>query len=204
MALANQPAGAPRAPLKARVVPDAPGGPIAVYESADVDADLNAAIASGAPTPYGRVLWDMAPRVAHVVSAMELAGKRVLELGCGTGLVALVAARFGARVLATDVDDAVLDAVARAARDAAVAVDTALFDVRSRAPLPAADIVVAADVLYEAPLAASIARRVLEAKARGSVVVLGDPGRVFRDQLARILADAGVDAAFSADGVVVI
>ena len=45
------------------------------------------------------------------------AGERVLELGCGTGLLSIVAAKLGARrVVATDLDPQALDATAHNAR----------------------------------------------------------------------------------------
>lgn len=179
---------------------DAPGGPITVFESADVERDLDEAIAASGPTPYGRVLWASAPCVTQVLSSLPLAGRRVLELGCGTGLVTLFAARAGAHVLATDVDEGTLEAVRLGAQAldhaAAARVSTAFFDVTSAAPLPrvageVADVVVAADLLYEELLAAAAARRVAEARGQGSVVVVGDPGRVFRKRFEGLVADKG-------------
>jgi predicted nicotinamide N-methyase len=72
--------------------------------------------------------------------------------------------------------------------------------VRGSDALPPADFVVAADVLYEAPLASAIARRVIEARARKSRVVVGDPGRIFRALFAKLVAERGIDAPFAASG----
>jgi hypothetical protein len=49
--------------------------------------------------PYGVVLWPAAVALAHEVAARagEFRGRRVLELGAGTGLPGVVAASFGAR-----------------------------------------------------------------------------------------------------------
>ena len=41
--------------------------------------------------------------LADFISGLELSGKKFLDLGCGSGLVALVAARKGAIVTATDI-----------------------------------------------------------------------------------------------------
>lgn len=183
--------------LRPRIV-DAPGGPLTLFETDDADRDLDEAIAADRPAPYGRVLWSSGPCVGDVVAAMPLAGRAVLEIGCGTGFVSLVALRHGARVLATDVDEGALAAVRRARDelDAPGELQTALLDVRGTEPLPAADVVVIADLLYEELLAVAVARRVAEARGRGSAVVVGDPGRVFRGAFSRLLAEAGHPAPF--------
>ena len=175
---------------------DAPGGPLTVFESDDVDRDLDDAIARGGPTPYGRILWSSARCVADVVVRLGVRGARVVELGCGLGLVSLVAARAGARVLATDVDAFALGAVTRAAAEQGLTVECAYFDVTSPLALPEGDVYVAADLTYEERLTAAVGLRVLEAKARGARVIVGDPGRVFRPALVQVLHDAGVAARF--------
>lgn len=185
--------------LRPRTV-DAPGGPITLFETDDADRDLDEAIAANRHAPYGRVLWSSAPCVSAVLAGLSLAGRRVLEIGCGTGLVSLVAARAGAHVLATDVDEGALEAVRRGAAalaGLAGSLETAPFDVRGPAPLPASDVVVIADLLYEELLAGAVARRVAEARARDCVVLVGDPGRVFRGAFARLLAAAGHEAIFT-------
>jgi predicted nicotinamide N-methyase len=54
--------------------------------------------------PYGVALWPAAIALANDVAARADAfrGKRVLELGAGTGLPGIVAASLGARVVQTD------------------------------------------------------------------------------------------------------
>lgn len=193
--LVPAPSPAPKG-FRARQV-DAPGGPVTLFESDDVDRDLDAAIARGAPAPYGRVLWPSASACAAVLLELASSGavKSVLELGCGTGLVSLVAARAGLDVLATDVDEGALTAVAASAQvSAGSALRTAVFDVRGAASLPRADVVVAADLLYEELLAAALARRVREALASGAHVIVGDPGRVFRPRFDALVADGASDA----------
>jgi predicted nicotinamide N-methyase len=60
--------------------------------------------------PYGVMLWPSAIALAHDVLARgdELAGKRVLELGAGTGMPGIVAASLGARVLQVDHSESAL------------------------------------------------------------------------------------------------
>jgi predicted nicotinamide N-methyase len=169
-----------------------------VYEAKDPGRAVDDAIARRAPAPYGAVLWDSAVDVARALATRDLRGRTVLELGCGCGLCGVVAARRGAAVLCTDVDEEVFPAVTRAADEAGVGerVRVAPFDLAGAAPLPPADVVVLADVLYEPALAAAAARRCLEARARGSAVVVGDPERAGRRDFLRLLAAGGVDAAF--------
>jgi predicted nicotinamide N-methyase len=204
-------------PLRARFVSldDTPSPPegVIVYEALDPGRAVDEAIASGAPAPYGAVLWDSAVELARRLHRADLVGRRVLELGCGCGLVGVVCARRGARVLCTDVDPHTLVAVERAAADSGVVVATALFDMCGAEPLPAvhddgdadgdggaATDVILADVLYEPRLAAAAARRALEALAQGARVFVGDPERAGRDTFIRLVKDAGVDVAF--DGMV--
>ncbi|HTE21142.1 MAG TPA: methyltransferase domain-containing protein, partial [Armatimonadota bacterium] len=54
--------------------------------------------------PYGVALWPSAIALAHELAARgdAFAGKRVLELGAGTGLPGMVAASLGAHVVQTD------------------------------------------------------------------------------------------------------
>lgn len=54
--------------------------------------------------PYGVMLWPASIALAHdlIARAEGLRGKRILELGAGTGIPGVVAASFGARVLQID------------------------------------------------------------------------------------------------------
>ncbi len=127
--------------------------------------------------PYWAELWPSARRLADVVAAAELRGRRVLELGCGLGLPAIVAARGGADVLATDwAPEAVEAAAANAARNG-LAVRCRTADWRDSGELVADgpfDLVLAADVLYERRNAAPL-RALLGALS--AEVWLADPGR---------------------------
>src|SRR5687768_17259142 len=59
--------------------------------------------------PYWAELWDSALAVAEEVAAMDVAGRDVLDLGCGMGLTGSVAAALGARVVFADLEpDALL------------------------------------------------------------------------------------------------
>jgi predicted nicotinamide N-methyase len=127
--------------------------------------------------PYWSVLWRSGVALAHAVAGAELAGLRVVELGCGLGVPSLAAARAGARVLATDAEPEALELLDRNARENRLEVGTACVDWRAPDALVARgpfDLVLAADVLYErsavGPLLALLPRLAGE-------VWLADPGR---------------------------
>ena len=126
-----------------------------------------------------------------------VAGRRVLDVASGSGLVAIAAAKAGARsVLAGDIDDNALAAITlNAAANAAATVRPARFDLSTAALRPAAgaavaadcaegglppwDIVLAADVCYQRELAAVALRFLRAAREAGADVLLADPGRAF-------------------------
>jgi predicted nicotinamide N-methyase len=159
-----------------------PRGPLWVYECDDVDGALSAAILAGAEAPYGRVLWDAATAVAHAMESQPDAhvrwrDKAVVELACGVGLPSLVCARLGAAVTATDIDDAALYACVAAADAQGMVVRGAVFDLMGNDALPAADVLIVTDVLYDDSLTEAVCRRIEEAWRRGLELVVGCPGR---------------------------
>lgn len=181
---------------KERIV-DVEGVRVRLLEAADVDSLLDDAIDSGGPAPYGVVLWPSAVAVARrLVTGGDLAGRRVVDVGAGTGLCSLVAAKLGAEVLAVDVDEKPLALLAEAAKAEGLTLKTSTFNLLDNAPLPEGEVVVFADLLYEQVLAKGCARRALEAHRRGSRVLVGDPERAFRDTFAFVLARDGVPARF--------
>ena len=123
----------------------------------------------------GTVTWSSARALAaHLSERLELVrGKRVVEIGCGCGLVSLTCCALGAdAVLATDVEDDALARVAGAPGGAELS--TAFFDIFGDAPLPACDVLVASEIGYTEKLALGLARRAAEAVAVGATVVIAD------------------------------
>src|SRR3954466_7965297 len=108
---------------------DLPGGPLTVMQP-DEAAELpdDGAVEWAPLVPYWSVLWRSGVALGRELAEAELAGRRVVELGCGLAVPSLVAARAGAAVLATDGDDEALDLVERNARENAVTVETATVD----------------------------------------------------------------------------
>jgi predicted nicotinamide N-methyase len=155
-----------------------PGGGLRVLQPREAAELPDAGGVEWAPVaPYWAVLWRSGVVLARELGTDGLAGRRVVELGCGLAVPSLAAARAGAGVLATDVCPDALELVARNADVNDVRVETARVDWRApdelvaRAPF---DLVLAADVLYErasvGPLLSLLPRLAPEAW-------LADPGR---------------------------
>jgi len=128
--------------------------------------------------PYWAELWPSGIALARHVVGLPLGETRVLELGCGLGLPSLAAALAGARVLATDWAPEALALLEANAAANGIRVETALLDWRFGAPPRGPfDLVLAADVLYEARNAEPLLALLDEAVADGGVAIVADPGR---------------------------
>jgi predicted nicotinamide N-methyase len=128
--------------------------------------------------PYWAELWPSGLALARHVVTMPLGGKRVLELGCGLGLPSLAATLAGADVLATDWAPEALALLERNAAANGLMVETAVLDWRSGAPPGSPfDLVLAADVLYEARNAEPLLAVLDDAVAPAGTALIADPGR---------------------------
>jgi predicted nicotinamide N-methyase len=130
--------------------------------------------------PYWAQLWPSAIVLARATARLHPAGRRVLELGCGLGLPSIVAALEGAGVLATDWSpDAVAFAAANASRNGA-SLRTAVCSWTEPRPMVAEapwDLVLAADVLYEARNVAQLLELLPRLVDGSGEVLIADPGR---------------------------
>ena len=103
--------------------------------------------------PYWADVWLSAYVLAVELAKRRPPGARLIELGCGVGFSAVVAAGLGYRVLATDYYAEALEFVSANARlNGLDGLATALVDWRSPPDgMGRFDVVAAADVLYERP-----------------------------------------------------
>ncbi len=138
-------------------------------------------IAGCGASPYWAYPWAGGLALARYLAEhpQAVAGLRVVDLGSGSGLVAVAAAKAGARsVLAVDIDRNAVAAIALNAALNGAAVATCLADVTGGPP-PDADVVLAGDVFYAADVAARTGAYLARCAAAGLAVLVGDPGRVF-------------------------
>jgi len=136
---------------------------------------------SGLSPPFWAFAWAGGQALARYLldHPDEVAGRSVLDFGAGSGLIAIAAAKAGATsVLAAEIDNFAAAAIAAnaALNDVEIAVQTAdlLATVKS-----GWDVVTAGDVCYERPMADRVTAWLRMLTARGTLVLLGDPGRAY-------------------------
>lgn len=132
------------------------------------------------PPPYWAFAWAGGQALArYLLDHPELArGKRTLDFGAGSGLVAITAARVGALVTAAEIDPFARAAIRlnAALNDVAVEIESADAIGRLDAPW---QLILAGDMCYERPLAERLVAWLRGLAARGVTVLLGDPGRAY-------------------------
>lgn len=142
---------------------------------------------AGLPPPFWAFAWAGGQALARYLmdNPETAAGKRVLDVGSGSGLVAIAAMKAGAAsVTGTDVDPFALAAIGLNAAANGVAVEVLGGDLIG-GPRPAADLVTVGDLFYDRDLAARLLAWLDGFLADGVAVLIGDPGRNYlpRDRL---------------------
>lgn len=146
----------------------------------------------GLEAPYWAFAWAGGQALArHFLDHPEMvAGKRVLDIGAGSGIAAIAAAIAGAAsVTAADTDPFAAAAIRLNAvlNNAEVTVtEDNLLD----APTADWDVIAAGDVCYQRDMAGRFTAWLKSRAAAGALVLLADPGRAYRpedglEQLAR-------------------
>jgi ETFB lysine methyltransferase len=129
--------------------------------------------------PYWAEFWPSSIALAQRLATESGNGRSLLELGCGTGLVATVAASVGFDVTATDYyADALEFARLNILQNGAAVSATRHVDWRDfPEDLGRFDVVAGSDVLYERPNAAFIAAAFAAALKPNGLGILTDPQR---------------------------
>ena len=133
------------------------------------------------PPPFWATAWPGGQAVARYLldAPGVVAGRRVLDLATGCGLIAIAAALAGAAaVTANDLDPYALAAVDRNARANGVDIATVAGDLLD-GDGGDAEVVLAGDVFYSRDMATRMAAFVERVRGRGAQVFVGDPGRAF-------------------------
>lgn len=135
----------------------------------------------GLAPPYWATPWPGGQALArHLLDNPWLvAGRRVMDLGSGSGLCAIAAALAGSEhVRAFDIDQHACAAIQFNAAENGVSVEVVCADGVGLA-LTDVDIVIAADLWYERFLALRVNRWLRELSSAGVAVLIGDVGRAY-------------------------
>jgi len=148
---------------------------IGVWEASERDARR-----TELPPPFWAFAWPGGQALArHILDHPEVvAGRSVLDVGSGSGIAAIAAARAGATsVLASDVDPVALAAIRlnAAANRTRIALTGDVLDGSGED----ADVIIAADIWYERRLADRALALLNRASHHGAHVLIGDIGRAF-------------------------
>jgi len=137
--------------------------------------------AMNVPPPYWAFAWAGGQALARYLldNPALAAGRRALDLGSGSGLVAIAAAKAGAsRVLAADIDAFAVAAIGLNAAANGVTLQTTADDLLGAA-VDAFDLVLVGDLFYERPLAERVLAFLEAAHVSGAKVLAGDPRRSY-------------------------
>jgi predicted nicotinamide N-methyase len=134
----------------------------------------------GLPPPYWAFAWAGGQALARYVldNPQTVAGKRVLDVASGSGLVAIAALKAGASA----VEAGEIDAIACAAIAANAGANGFAFSPVAFDPIGADsgwEVILVGDAFYEKPLADRLLPWLETLAARGATILLGDPGRSY-------------------------
>jgi predicted nicotinamide N-methyase len=131
--------------------------------------------------PFWAAAWPGGQALARYVldRPATVAGRAVLDLGSGSGLVAVAAAHAGAAaVTASEIDPFGVTAIGLNAQLNGASGITVVGDVLGAGP-PDGGVVLAGDVCYDRVMTARVLPFLDAARGRGCEVLLGDPGRPY-------------------------
>jgi predicted nicotinamide N-methyase len=132
-----------------------------------------------APIPFWAFAWGGGLALAHYVrdNPQVIAGKRILDLGSGSGLCAIAALKGGATsAVAVDVDPIAGVAITLNARANDVRLSVRQDDLLNE-PAPDVDVILGGDLWYEQALGEKASAWLAGARQAGTRVWIGDPGR---------------------------
>lgn len=145
----------------------------------------------GLPPPFWAFAWAGGQALArYVLDHPEIiAGKHVLDVASGSGLVAIAAMKAGAALaLAIDIDAFAAHAARLNAGLNEVKLETSDADPVGQPT--EAEVILVGDLFYDRDLAPRVLAWLIEQQAAAKTVLIGDPGRTYlpRDKLDQIAA----------------
>jgi predicted nicotinamide N-methyase len=149
--------------------------------------------------PYFGIIWPSARALSLFMSERkkEFNKKRGIEVGCGLALPAILGAKIGAQMTATDFHPDVGAWVAKNAELNEVRIDYRHWDWTTEPPagLGTFDFVLASDVLYEKRHPEDLARALVRLVSEKGSIYLSDPGRGYLNQALEEIERLGFDQA---------
>lgn len=144
----------------------------------------------GLPPPFWAFAWAGGQALARYIldNPGIVAGRRVLDVASGSGLVGIAAALAGAAVVeANEIDRFAMTAIGLNARENGVSLVPRSGSIIGQDE--EWDVVLAGDVSYERDMADAMTRWLRDLSRRGATVLIGDPGRNYlaRDQLTELV-----------------
>jgi predicted nicotinamide N-methyase len=136
---------------------------------------------SGLPPPFWAFAWAGGQALSrYILDHPEVVrGKRVMDFGSGSGLIAIAAMKAGANsVLAADIDPFAAASIALNAEVNGVSVIVTSENLVG-APNGGWDVILVGDLCYERPLAESIEIWIRNLISDGTEALIGDPGRTY-------------------------
>ena len=127
--------------------------------------------------PLFGVLWPASLALAERMASYPVAGKRILEAGCGLALPSLVLKKRGADITATDHHPQVEEFLLFNAITNGIPAVPFRLGSWNDVQLGAFDLIIGADILYEPDHAAQLAAFLERHAAPGAEIVIADPGR---------------------------
>ncbi len=159
----------------------------------DPDGSAERAGVSPASWPLFGVVWPAGLALAEEMSHFPVAGKSILELGCGIGLTSLVLARRGANITACDYHPLAAEFLRQNTELNGLAPIT--FHVASwLGPNPLLgrfDLIIGSDLLYERDHAALLAGFIALHTHPSAQVLIADPGRGYVKPFSALMAAQG-------------
>jgi predicted nicotinamide N-methyase len=133
------------------------------------------------PPPYWAFAWAGGQALARYLldHPETVAGREVLDIGSGSGIVAIAAAKAGAsRVVAAEIDPFAAAAIALNAPLNGVTITIETRDLLDRAAA-GWGVALAGDICYEELMSSRAMTLLRRIAARGRLALLGDPGRSY-------------------------
>ena len=146
--------------------------------------------------PYWADIWPASTVLAaHILARRARGHRRLLELGCGVGLVTTAASAANYEVTASDYyTDALAFTRANAFRNLGRSVEAKMINWRSfPADVTGFDKIIASDVLYESEYARILPAILKRALVPHGIALIADPGRIAAPEFLEVCKRTGLE-----------